>query len=77
MGMSYLVDKEDEEAVVNESFTEFKQMYQPLIKERFGSVMEISSDGTFYIDTKSQSTQKFLLSNINDSVLKACALEDF
>ena len=53
MGMSYLVDKEDEEAVVNESFTEFKQMYQPLIKERFGSVMEISSDGTFYIDTKS------------------------
>ena len=44
-----LLDKEDEETVVDDSFEAFKNMYAPIIKENFHDLMEVR-DGKFYID---------------------------
>ena len=38
-----LLDKEDEEMVVEDSFDEFKLMYEPIIKKHFLDVMEIKN----------------------------------
>ena len=52
---SFFLDKEDEEMVVEDSFDGFKQMYQPILTERFQDVMEIK-DGKFLIDRKDPAT---------------------
>ena len=66
---SFLLDKEDEEMVVEDSFDGFKQMYQPILKENFQDVMEIK-DGKFLIDRKDPATQRLLLTSINDNIYK-------
>ena len=52
---SFFLDKEDEEMVVEDSFDGFKQMYQPILTEKFSDVMEIK-DGKFLIDRKDPAT---------------------
>ena len=52
---SFFLDKEDEEMVVEDSFDGFKQMYQPILTDRFQDVMEIK-DGKFLIDRKDPAT---------------------
>ena len=41
--------------VVEDSFDGFKQMYQPILREKFSDVMEIK-DGKFLIDRKDPAT---------------------
>ena len=67
--ISLLLDKEDEEMVVEDSFDEFKLMYEPIIKKHFLDVMEIR-DGKFYIDNDQRAVQKKLLMHVNDNVFK-------
>ena len=69
--VSYLLDKEDEETVVEDSFEGFQQMYKPLIENNsnFKDMMEIR-DGKFFIDNECKATQRALLMHINDNVYK-------
>ena len=55
--MSYILDKEDEETVVEDSFEAFQDMYKPLIENdsTFRNMMEIK-DGKFYIDSNCRLT---------------------
>ena len=46
---SFFLDKEDEEMVVEDSFNGFRQMYEPILTEKFSNVMEIK-DRKFLID---------------------------
>ena len=69
--MSYILDKEDEETVVEDSFEAFQDMYKPLIENdsTFKNIMEIK-DGKFHIDSNCRLTQRALLMAINDNVYK-------
>ena len=53
--MSYLLDKEDEETVVDDSFEAFQAMYEPVMKEHFNDLMELK-DGKFLIDNDSKAS---------------------
>ena len=55
--MSYILDKEDEETVVEDSFEAFQDMYKPLIENdsTFKNMMEIK-DGKFHIDSNCRLT---------------------
>ena len=64
-----LLDKEDEETVVDDSFDAFQAMYEPVILDQFGDVMEIR-DGKFFIDNENKATQRRLWMQINDNVHK-------
>lgn len=70
--MSYLLDKEDEETVVEDSFEAFQEMYKPLIENdsSLRNIMEINQDGKFLIDNHCPITQRALLMAINDNVYK-------
>ncbi len=48
--ISHLLDKEDEEMVVEDSFDAFQKMYKPIIDTNFKDIMQIT-DGKFYIDS--------------------------
>ncbi len=48
--ISYLLDKEDEEMVVEDSFDAFQKMYKPILDENFKDIMQLR-DGKFYIDS--------------------------
>ena len=67
--VSYLMDREDEQTVVDDSFDAFRAMYAPVIREHFNDIMEIRG-GKFYIDNNNIATQKRLLMSINDNVHK-------
>lgn len=67
--VSVMMDREDEETVVDDSFDAFREMYAPIIKKHFSDVMEIR-DGKFYIDSDDRRTQKKLLMAVNDNVYK-------
>lgn len=67
--VSYLLDKEDEEMVVDDSFEGFQSMYQPLAQDHFKDVFEIR-DGKFFIDSENKATQKLLYMAINDNIYK-------
>ena len=67
--VSYLLDKEDEETVVDDSFEAFQAMYQPVLQENFKDLMELR-DGKFLIDIDDKATQKRLLMEVNDNVHK-------
>lgn len=64
-----LLDKEDEETVVDDSIDAFQAMYEPVILDQFGDVMEIR-DGKFFIDNENKATQRRLWMQINDNVHK-------
>ena len=64
-----MLDKEDEEGVVEDNFERFQQMYHPIWKEHFGDCFELI-DGTFRIDHENLATRKQLAMQINDNVLK-------
>ena len=53
--MSYLLDKEDEETVVDDSFEAFRAMYEPVMHENFKDLMELK-DGKFLIDSDDKAT---------------------
>ncbi len=48
--ISHLLDKEDEEMVVEDSFDAFQKMYKPILDENFKDIMQLR-DGKFYIDS--------------------------
>ena len=52
-----MLDKEDEETVVEDSFEAFQEMYRPIIEDNqtFKDIMQIK-DGKFYIDNESKVT---------------------
>ena len=50
-GVSFFLDKEDENTVVDDSFKAFQDLYRPIIESEFNDVMEIGSDGKFNIDS--------------------------
>ena len=53
--VSVMMDREDEETVVDDSFESFQAMYAPVIRKHFGDIMEIR-DGKFYIDSDDKRT---------------------
>lgn len=67
--LSYLLDKEDEEMVVEDSFEAFQKIYHPIAQEKLKDVLEIR-DGKFYIDSEDKATQKKLYLSINDNIYK-------
>lgn len=49
-----MLDKEDEEMVVEDSFDAFQKMYKPILNENFKDIMQLR-DGKFYIDSNDKS----------------------
>jgi len=49
------MDREDEETVVDDSFDSFREMYEPIINQKYRDLMEIR-DGKFYIDSHDKAT---------------------
>ena len=64
-----LLDKEDEDTVVDDSFEEFQEMYKPIMEKHFSDVMQVQ-EGKFLIDNESKAVQRKLLLTINDNVYK-------
>ena len=64
-----MLDKEDEEGVVEDNFERFQQMYHPIWKEHFKDCFDLK-DGTFRINHDNLATRKQLGVQINDNVLK-------
>ena len=65
-----LLDREDEEQLVNDNFKEFQDLYLPLIKENFSDCFEITEDGKFIIDTNDLASRRHLVRNLNDNVFQ-------
>lgn len=63
-----LLDREDEELIVQESFEKFKSLYRPIIDSHFKDAFEITSDGKFIIDPSNEVQRKHLFRNLNDNV---------
>lgn len=64
-----LLDKEDEEGVVEDNYQNFQKMYQPVWKDNFANYFDLS-DGKFTIDRNDKAAKKMLAMHINDNVLK-------
>ena len=54
-----MLDKEDEEDVVDDNFENFRLLYDQIINEKFKEQMEIR-DGKFYIDENDAASRKLL-----------------
>ena len=67
--MLSLLDKEDEDGVVKDNFTEFQQMYHPVAKKYFKDIIEFKDDFTFNLD-RSDAAKRFLAMHINDNLYK-------
>ena len=63
-----LLDKEDEEGVVEDNFEKFKVMYHPIWQSKFKDVIDIS-DGKVIIDS-SPAGRRVLAQSVNDNVYK-------
>ncbi|CDW91227.1 UNKNOWN [Stylonychia lemnae] len=63
-----ILDKEEEEEVVQENYDRFQRMYHPIWQDTFKDVFEIK-DNKFYIQ-QDQATRKFLMSQLNDNVFQ-------
>lgn len=61
-----LIDQEDPEKIVKDKLEEFREMYEPIVKQNFKDSFELSN-GVFKRD-ESDSVTKYLLSNLNDNV---------
>lgn len=57
--MFRMLDKEDEEDVVDDNFENFRLLYDQIINEKFKEQMEIR-DGKFYIDENDAASRKLL-----------------
>jgi hypothetical protein len=64
-----LLDKEDEEGVVEDNFENFQKMYQPVWKDHFTNCFDLK-DGKFVMDRNDKALKKMLAMHINDNVLK-------
>lgn len=64
-----LLDKEDEEHVVEDNFERFQKMYHPVWKEHFTSCFDLK-DGKFSINRNDPVVKKHLLMQINENVYK-------
>lgn len=64
-----LLDKEDEEGVVEDNFENFQKMYQPVWKDHFTNCFDLK-DGKFAMDRNDKALKKMLAMHINDNVLK-------
>lgn len=64
-----ILDKEEEEDVVEENYDNFKKLYQPIWNDTFKNVFSISEDGKVSIK-HDLATRKYLMSHINDNVLQ-------
>ena len=64
-----LLDKEDEEGVVEDNFQNFQKMYQPVWKDHFTNCFDLK-DGKFVMDRNDKALKKMLAMHINDNVLK-------
>ena len=65
----HILDREDEEQIVDDNFDQFKLLYEPILEEKFRDVMEIR-EGNFYIDHNDLATRRLLSMHINDNVYK-------
>jgi hypothetical protein len=45
-----ILDREDEEGVVEDSLDEFRSLYQPIITQTFKDYCELSADGTVRVE---------------------------
>jgi len=45
-----ILDREDEEGVVEDSLDEFRSLYQPIITQTFKDCCELSADGTVRVE---------------------------
>ena len=63
-----LLDKEDEEGVVEDNFAKFQQMYHPIWQNKFKDVVDLSN-GVFKID-ESKSARIDLGLYVNDNVYR-------
>ena len=63
-----LLDREDEEGLVEDNFDRFKELYTPIAKTHFKEAFDWS-DGKIKFDND-ESTRKLLASHLNDNVLK-------
>ena len=63
-----LLDKEDEEGVVEDNFTKFQQMYHPIWQNKFKDAVDFSN-GVFNIENSS-ATRIHLGLHINDNVFR-------
>ena len=64
-----MIDREDEESVVEDNFENFQKLYLPIVEEQFKDVMEIK-DGKLLIVKDDHAARKLLASHINDNVYK-------
>ena len=63
-----LLDKEDEEGVVEDNFAKFQQMYHPIWQSKFKDVVDLSN-GVFKID-ESKAARIDLGLYVNDNVYR-------
>ena len=64
-----ILDREDEEGVVEDSLDEFRSLYQPIITQTFKDYCELSADGTVRVEQSLWARKEFA-SKINDNVLR-------
>lgn len=69
-----LLDKEDEEGVVEDNFKCFQDMYRPILREKFSNLISVRDngiDGESIVEIdKSQAALKYFAMEINDNVYK-------
>lgn len=63
-----LLDKEDEEGVVEDNFNEFQQMYHKVWKQKFADVIDLTG-GVFHVDQSPAAKRKLAL-QLNDNVFQ-------
>ena len=63
-----LLDKEDEEGVVEDNFEQFQKLYHPIWQNKFKEVIDIR-DGVVRT-SQSPAARKLLAMHINDNVYK-------
>lgn len=63
-----MLDKEDEEGVVEDNFSDFQKMYHEVWQLKFKDVIDLSGN-KFQVDT-SPAAKRLLAMNVNDNVYK-------
>jgi hypothetical protein len=64
-----VLDKEDEEGVVEDNFEGFQKLYRPVWKQHFADCFDITNDRV-QINRKDPAVLRHLASQINDNVFK-------
>jgi len=62
-----MLDKEDEEELVETNFEDFQNLYRPIIEEHFSEILKIDDKGVVNID-ESDEARNILMSHVNDNI---------